>query len=467
MAVDQSGCRAIKALVKYSNFRWGSVILVLVALGSTILGLLNMQTKLAQSHTAASSDPVWVVSQLEFELIRFQKELLLYDRLDGSSTEAEIRTRFDILWSRHATLMQGNPRALIEGYQGVPDVLMSVATELERLDPLVQNLDSENVEKIMSISQDLDKTLHELSLSVLRAKSAESSAMRLSLLDSSRLIILLTCATGLASALVATLFWLDSRRHQSISKENRRLLQKSRTSLQEKSQFVSVVSHELRTPLTSIKGSLGLIRAGMFGQTEDGLKEMIEIAYNNSSRLSLLIDDLLDLEKAEAGKMEYRFKYLDLSELVFSVIEANNSYAELHDVEFRLIGELSPVFVYGDENRLMQVMANILSNAAKFSHKGSFVDIGIERAGETVRVFVKDYGIGIPSESRTKVFEKFAQIDASDRRQTGGTGLGMSISRLIVESHGGKIDFESKPGEGTTFHIDLSVADVSMAMAAQ
>ena len=443
------------------------MILVLVALGATFLGLLNMQSKLARSHTTASADPVWVVSQLEFEFIRFQNALLQYQQLSASTDEAEVAHRFDIFWSRHATLMQGNPRDLIEEFDGVPEVLAIVGTKLSNLDPLVQNLDRENAADILTLSQELDETLHELSLSVLKARSAESTKLRSSLLDSSRVIIVLTCATGLASALVILLFWLDSRRHRRISRENRKLLSQSRFALQEKSQFVSIVSHELRTPLTSIKGSLGLIRAGLFGEAPDSLRDMIDIAYNNSSRLALLINDLLDLEKAEAGKMEYDFQRLDLAKLIVQSIEANKPYAELNDVTFRLVGDVQPVFINGDENRLMQVMANVLSNAAKFSDRGSFVDVGIERFGNTARVIAKDYGIGIPAEARSKVFEKFAQIDASDRRQTGGTGLGMSISRSIVESHGGTIDFVSKLDEGTTFHIDFRVVDEPLEMAAQ
>ncbi|MCB1363513.1 MAG: HAMP domain-containing histidine kinase [Rhodobacteraceae bacterium] len=227
-----------------------------------------------------------------------------------------------------------------------------------------------------------------------------------------------------------------------------------------KSQFVSVVSHELRTPLTSIKGSLDLLNSGALGPVPEAMAPLVDIATKNSARLSNLINDILDFQKIEAGEMTYNFDEVEISRLVTDAIEANRGYADSLGITIR--GDLPAgdlVFVQGDESRLMQVMANIISNALKFSHEGGEVIVGYENLGAQVRVFVQDHGDGIPEEARKMVFDRFTQLDSSDQRKVGGTGLGMNISRQIVEQHDGQIDFVSETGIGTTFYVILDVHD--------
>ncbi len=222
-----------------------------------------------------------------------------------------------------------------------------------------------------------------------------------------------------------------------------------------KGEFVSTVSHELRTPLTSIKGSLGLIRSGAVGELPDKLRAMLDIAYSNSDRLVLLINDILDMEKIRAGKMDYLMVPIGLVSLVDEAILANKGYGDEHGVTFvRTAGDMNAM-VEGDKGRLMQVLSNLMSNAAKFSPDGERVEMSVTRNGPIIRVAVKDNGPGIPDEFRKTIFEKFSQADSSDTRKKGGTGLGLSISRTIVEQHGGSIGFDSKAGEGSTFFIDL------------
>lgn len=223
-----------------------------------------------------------------------------------------------------------------------------------------------------------------------------------------------------------------------------------------KSQFVSTVSHELRTPLTSIKLSLDLINSGALGPLPANMKSIVETAGRNGERLSKLIDDILDLQKLEAGEMRYHMQVLNAKSFLREAIDANARFAESKDV--KLIADFSddpPLFIEADEMRLMQVLSNMISNAVKFSHKAGTVSIGcLDWKGKTT-IYVKDRGIGIPDGSRDKVFGKFTQIDSSDRRQVGGTGLGMSISKEIIEHFKGKIDYLSEPGEGTTFFVEL------------
>ena len=224
-----------------------------------------------------------------------------------------------------------------------------------------------------------------------------------------------------------------------------------------KSEFVSTVSHELRTPLTSIHGSLGLVTGGAVGEVPAQARDLIEIAGKNCERLIALVNDILDMEKIESGRMEYKFDLVDLDILVEQAIRANQAYGSEFDVAFVLTDTETGARVQGDGERLTQVLANLLSNAAKFSPAGEDVGISITRNDGAFRVSVKDSGNGVPEEFRDRIFEKFSQADSSDARQGGGTGLGLSISRAIIEKHGGRLDFDSKAGEGATFYFDLPV----------
>jgi len=222
-----------------------------------------------------------------------------------------------------------------------------------------------------------------------------------------------------------------------------------------KGEFVSTVSHELRTPLTSIKGALGLIRSGTVGDISDRLKSLIEIAYNNSDRLVRLINDILDVDKISAGKMEFNMAPINLRGLLEQAIAANKSYDEEYPVDFRLSAHVPVAMVNGDHDRLMQVLANLLSNAVKYSPRDMPIDISLTLHDEKYRISVTDQGPGIPNEFHENVFERFSQADSSDTRQTGGTGLGLNIAKAIVERHDGAIDFQSEAGEGATFYVDL------------
>lgn len=224
-----------------------------------------------------------------------------------------------------------------------------------------------------------------------------------------------------------------------------------------KFEFISTVSHELRTPLTSIRGSLGLIAGGLAGELPMQAKELVDIAYKNSERLILLVNDILDIEKIGAGKMEFQPAAFSLTAQLQQAIENNSAYAAQYSASYELTGALSDVSVYVDANRFQQVLANLLSNAAKFSPAGDKVGVDIVLSGSHVRVAVNDHGSGISAQFHDQVFQKFAQGDSSDTRQKGGTGLGLSISKAIVEQMGGVIGFDSEPNVLTSFWIEFPV----------
>lgn len=222
-----------------------------------------------------------------------------------------------------------------------------------------------------------------------------------------------------------------------------------------KNEFISVISHELRTPLTSIRGSLGLISSNALGVLPEKVNGLLNIANNNTIRLINLINDILDLEKIKAGKMTFAYGEYDVMSLVEETIKANEDYARQYDVRYEIKKRLDNAFVNVDKDKFIQVLTNLLSNAAKFSFPNEVVNILVERKKSLISVSVSNKGNGIPEDSYSKIFESFSQVDSSDARKKGGTGLGLSISKSIIQKMGGNIGFTSKVNDFTTFYFDL------------
>lgn len=226
-----------------------------------------------------------------------------------------------------------------------------------------------------------------------------------------------------------------------------------------RSEFVSTVSHELRTPLTSIRGSLGLLAGGVAGELPSRAVQMVGIALSNCERLSRLIDDLLDIEKIESGRLEFATVPLGLPELLRETVEANAGFALAHATSFDLDipPELDTARVLADPGRLAQVVANLLSNAAKFSANQP-VAITLRRGEGTLRVEILDHGPGVPENVRERIFQRFTQAEDETSRKRRGTGLGLSIAKAIIERLGGSIGYHPRPEGGSCFWFELPEA---------
>ncbi len=224
-----------------------------------------------------------------------------------------------------------------------------------------------------------------------------------------------------------------------------------------KTEFVGTVSHELRTPLTAIRGSLGLVNGGVFGDIPKKAQELLVTAARNTERLLNLINDLLDIQKIEAGKMEFHITRVELMDALQKSVTDNMAYAEQYNVDIQICEKPDEMIVNVDPHRFSQIMSNLLSNAAKFSPENDTVKIFVSNEGEFAKISVVDNGEGIPAEFHDKIFNKFSQNDSSTTRQKGGTGLGLAITRQMIEAMRGRIDFTSVEGKGTTFNIYLPI----------
>jgi signal transduction histidine kinase len=222
-----------------------------------------------------------------------------------------------------------------------------------------------------------------------------------------------------------------------------------------KSEFLSIASHELRTPLTSIKGSLSLLRSGVVGPQNEMAANLLNIAESETDRLIRLINELLDLAKIEAGKFEVRPEWHSLGDLVERTFAGLSGLAQASEVALEAIG-LPPVIIKMDQDRIQQVLTNLISNAIKFSPKRSTVEISADTDEDHhVRITVTDHGRGIAPEDQLAIFQKFRQATSPKNPLVKGTGLGLAIAKALVEEHGGKIGVHSAPDEGSTFYFTL------------
>jgi signal transduction histidine kinase len=226
-----------------------------------------------------------------------------------------------------------------------------------------------------------------------------------------------------------------------------------------KDEFLSVVGHELRTPLTSIRGSLGLLEGGVLGELPQDAANMVAVATVNTDRLVRMINDILDIERMAAGRLSLEPDAVDAAELVSQSIQVVQATADAAGVTLR--NDAARIMVFADPDRIVQALVNLLGNAVKFSTRGGVVTVTASSDDEGALFSVTDTGRGIPADRLEGIFERFRQVDASDAREKGGTGLGLPIARGIVNQHGGRMWVESREGRGSTFHFTLPVAGVA------
>lgn len=226
-----------------------------------------------------------------------------------------------------------------------------------------------------------------------------------------------------------------------------------------KSQFLAMISHELRTPMSSVKGGLDLALLGVGGEISPQLRNLLTIAQRNSLRLLKLVDDVLDLQKLDLSTIKLESHDLDADAFLRDVREEYDAYASEAKVRLDIVSEDVNLQLRADPNRLKQVVGNVISNAIKFSPEDGQVRCSTRLVGNRLRLSVQDSGIGIPDGQEDKVFGRFSQVESGTSITSGGSGLGMHIAKLLIERMGGAISYDSELGVGTTFHIDMALAE--------
>ena len=225
-----------------------------------------------------------------------------------------------------------------------------------------------------------------------------------------------------------------------------------------KDEFISTVSHELRTPLTSLRASLGLISSGALDKRPEKQRQMVEMAIGNCDRLVRLVNGILDFESSERGRLALNLEPVETIDLLRRAADAAHAAATQARIDFRV--EAPPAAVLADEERILQVLNELVTNAIKFSPAETAIRLW-SRALAARPKFASRWkieGRGIAAEKLERIFERFQQGDGSDSRALGGTGLGLALCRSIVEQHGGRIWAESQPGKGSRFQFTLPMA---------
>ena len=225
-----------------------------------------------------------------------------------------------------------------------------------------------------------------------------------------------------------------------------------------KAEFIAVVSHELRTPLTSINGAIKLVVNEALGSVNEKIKEYLNMASDNIDRLTGIVDDILDVKKMESGEFNLNIEHLNLVDVVEKSLLENSAYAKKFNADFDFTKPEKRYIVDGDEARLLQVMANFLSNAVKYGAKNDCINISFKEINKHIRVNITDHGTGISEKNKGKLFEKFTQAHSRDKEVVKGTGLGLNIIKNIIEKHGGTVSYESNNENETTFYIILPLA---------
>lgn len=225
-----------------------------------------------------------------------------------------------------------------------------------------------------------------------------------------------------------------------------------------KSQFIAMISHELRTPMTSVKGGLDLALNGFPDEPSEPIRKLLNIAQRNSKRMLKLIDDVLDLQKLDLNTLKLHPVDLDIDELLSALAEDYATQAQKAQITLTIPAEKLRAQVHVDPHRVRQVIGNVISNAIKFSPPETKVELSARRIGGHVRLSVKDTGIGIPEGAEERVFNRFEQVESDRSPELGGSGLGMHISKVLIERLGGAISYDSELGKGTVFHVDLPLA---------
>lgn len=449
------------------------LLLFIGAVGFGIKVLYDLEQGVRGIQTAERDNLVWVASHLQSEFLLLENELSQFALGYGLASDVELR--FNIAWSRINVLQEGKFSQLISSFPIDSSILTELESKFKSLEPAVVQLSSNKfddearravAEEIALSIKTLNIPIKNFLVALAQATTRAETEFRTELISYSHAVayLSLTILALLGIFILALAFELkDSRKTES---EMSVLATKAQSAARMKMNFMSVISHELRTPLTSILGGLTLLKRHLDGTMQDQTAhKLLDVASRNGDRLLALVNDILDAQALSEGKVSVQSAPEDLNRIVTSAVESCHSFADQLGVRYQTITPNEEVVVLTDSARVNQIIANLISNAAKFTSAGDVVEIRLNKVGQKARIEVTDHGIGIPTERQSEIFVPFHQINPGTTGANKSSGLGLSITKQLIDLLGGDIGFNSVEGKGSTFWIELNLLPESSQRA--
>ena len=447
-------------------------VLLVVFVGAVLFGIgvvYKLSDRVDNIQTAEQSDPLWVGSQLQFEVLRLEKELS--EVVLGLRPPTDVALRFNIAWSRITILQEGKLARLLKSFGIDQTVLSDLEQTFQTVEPDIAEFTSQELTndaarqkaaKILAELEDYDIALRNLLVALAQAKNSTLSEFRTGLLSLSHVIAYLGTTLLILFGIFVSLLLLELRAAKKRESKMRILAEEATSAARLKMNFMSVVSHELRTPLTSLLGGLSLLKARVGTTLKDpAALKLLDVADRNGNRLLTLVNDILDAQALSEGKVSVKRETVDLNDVVTTAVENCQVYAEKLGVSYAVHIPQEPVITLTDGARVTQILNNLISNAAKFTSAGDVVEVRLTRISESARIEVTDHGIGIPADLQPDIFTPFHQINPGTTGANKSSGLGLSITKQLIDLLGGKVGFTSVEGDGSVFWIELDLLSQS------
>ena len=447
-------------------------VLLVVFVGAVLFGIgvvYKLSDRVDNIQTAEQSDPLWVGSQLQFEVLRLEKELS--EVVLGLRPPTDVALRFNIAWSRITILQEGKLARLLKSFGIDQTVLSDLEQTFQTVEPDIAEFTSQELTndaarqkaaKILAELEGYDIALRNLLVALAQAKNSTLSEFRTGLLSLSHVIAYLGTTLLTLFGIFVSLLLLELRAAKKRESKMRILAEEATSAARLKMNFMSVVSHELRTPLTSLLGGLSLLKARVDTTLKDpAALKLLDVADRNGNRLLTLVNDILDAQALSEGKVSVKRETVDLNDVVTTAVENCQVYAEKLGVSYAVHIPQDPMITLTDGARVTQILNNLISNAAKFTSAGDVVEVRLTRISDRARIEVTDHGIGIPADLQPDIFTPFHQINPGTTGANKSSGLGLSITKQLIDLLGGKVGFTSVEGDGSVFWIELDLLSQS------
>ena len=439
--------------------------LLALFVGATVLGgvvLWTLSEQVKKVNVTEQSDPLWIASQLQFEMYRLKDELNRY--IMAKASPEDVSLRFDIAWSRIDVVQSGRMRELIKALNiddrvigALEETFIAIEPKIMHLPPLKETFSTrlEVAGPLLGALDGYDQGLRDLSLDLSQTKAKMMFEFRNGVVSLSHAVAYLFFVILVLAASFSIFLFLELRASRATAAHLKKLAVEAESASRAKDKFMSSISHELRTPLTSIVGGIRLLRASFNDKLGDGGIKILGIAERNCERLLTLVGDILDAQDIVSGEVNLQKEPINLIATIQEALEDSAKVAQSQHVTLKTEFKDEAFLVVADRDRIAQVMRNLLSNAVKFTTAGDTVIVRTIRTDGWIRVEVEDHGIGIERSEHRNIFTHFHQINPGERGSVKSSGLGLSMSKQIIEMHGGKIGFESSKDAGSTFWFML------------